>query len=456
MKSLNNFIMRYRYLWSYSFFSLFIGLILLFTSCTSKTEPYSILEFKGIDGVNNYSKSFFLTLSKSDSINPAVIMGSKGDLFMCDDFIFLYDDTSSQNRFSCKYLDKVQYVNDKINSIEIPNDEKMIPWFNNIKERDFSALQFIVFSPKMPESYLPYLIELAEIKPDAGFSFEGNFGDMAPLLKIFKPRYIVGSDLLRSDYDLLSELTNLEILMISQEDSVIIDPLPSLPALKQLFLTESDKNFALTNNFLINNKQIERVIIQKEGSIDLSILRPLENLKELVVSGPDTILNFEMINNHQKLEVLSITGEDLVYDPALIRLPSVRWMTFSPKVTQEKFNSFIGTHPGLEIIELIQNDTISNLQALSKLHKLYGLTVSDTVTDIASIKTLMNLKYLSLPEDFLSDSLNKTELQKSLPGTRIVANVPFCLGSGWLLLLIPIVLIIKFFGRQEKRGFRMG
>jgi hypothetical protein len=450
MKSLINFSLRYRNLRIYSFSLFFVGLILFLISCTSKTKPYSILEFTGIDGVNNYSKSFFLTLSKSDSINPAVIMGSKGDLFMCDDFIFLYNDTSSQNKFSCKYLDKVQYVNDKIYSIEIPNDDKMIPWFKNIKEKDLSALQFIIFHPKLPESYLPYLTELAEIKPDAGLNIEGNFRDMAPLLKIFKPRYIVGSDLLPGDYDMLSGLTNLEILMISQEESVIIDPLPSLPALKQLFLTESDKDLALTNNFLINNKQIERVIIQKEGSIDLSILKPLENLKELVVSGSDTILNFDLINNHQKLEVLSITGEDLVYDPALIRLSSIRWMTFSPNVTQDKFNSFIGAHPDLEIIELIQNDTISNLRALSKLYKLYGLTISDTVTDIASIKTLTNLKYLSLPEKFLSDSLNKAEIQKSLPNTRIVANIPFCLGTGWLLLLIPFVLTMRFFARHKK------
>lgn len=456
MKSPNNFFVRYRYLRDHSFYSFSLALILLFTSCATKPEPYSILEFTGIDGVNNYSKSFFLTVSKSDSINPAVIMGSKGDLFMCGDFIFLYNDTSPQNRFSCKYLDKVQYVNDKICSIEIPNDDKMIPWFKNINGMDFSTLQFINSGPKMPESYLPYLTELAEIKPDAGLNFGGNFRDMAPLLKIFKPRYIVGAELLPSDYDILSGLTSLEILMISQEDSAIIDPLPSLPALKQLFLLESDKDLTLANNLLINNNQIERIIIQKEGSVDLSILKPLDNLKELVISAADTILNFDLINEHKNLEVLSITGEDPAYDPAMIRLPFIRWMTFSPKITQQKFNTFIGTHPDLEIIELIKNDTISSLQALSNLHKLYGLTISDTVTDIASIKTLTNLKYLSLPEDFLSDSLNKIELQKSLPGTRIVANVPFCLGSGWLLLLIPVVLIIKFFVRQGKKGFRMG
>jgi hypothetical protein len=84
------------------------------------------------------------------------------------------------------------------------------------------------------------------------------------------------------------------------------------------------------------------------------------------------------------------------------------------------------------------------------------LTITDTITDIASIKTLRNLKYLSLPYDFLDDSVNRAELQKSLPGTRIVPNEGFCMGSGWLLLLIPLVLIIRSFTGRKNRGFRMG
>jgi hypothetical protein len=325
-----------------------------------------------------------------------------------------------------------------------------------LKEKDLSALQFVRFGSKMPESYLPYLTELAEIKPDAGIYFEGDFVDMAGLLKIFRPRYIVGPTLSRSDFDMLSGLTSLEILMISLEDSVINDPLPSMPELKQLLLTDLSKTIVLTNNFLVNNKQIEKVVIQKPGSIDFSILEPLKNLKELVILESDTIIYFNLINNHKKLEVLSVIGGDLVEAPALARVPSLRWMAFSSNVTQEEFNSFIDAHPDLEIVHLVANDTIRNLQALSKLSKLYGLTITDNVTDIASIKVLRNLKFLSLPGDFMDDSVKITELRKSLPGTRISANDGFCLGSGWLLLLVPLVLIIRFFTGSKNRGFRMG
>ena len=452
MKSLNNFHVRYKCLSNHSNFSFLAVLILFFTSCTSNPEPYSILEFTGIDEINNFSKSYMLILSESDSINPAVILGSKGDLFWCDEYLFQYNDPSSQNRFLFKYTDSVLYVNNKIYSINVPDRNDTIPWFSNVTENDLSALQFINVNSKFAEGYLPYLAGLAKIKPDAGIYLSGNFRDMAELLEIFSPRIIAGPSLVQSDFEQLSKLTNLEILMTSLTDSVITDPLPSMPELKQLFLTDLDDNVALTNNFLVNNRQIERLIIQKSGNLDFSILDPLDNLKELVVNVSGAIINLTSVNDHTRLEVLSVAGDELVYDADLIKLPLLRWMTFSSGVTQKQFNSFIDKHGDLEVIELIRNDTISSLQALSKLPRLYGLTINDTITDIAAVKTLNNLKYLSLPGNFLDDPLNKSEIQKSLPGTRIAANEGFCLGSGWLLLLIPLVLILISFGRRFQNG----
>ncbi len=395
-------------------------------------------------------------LNKSDSVNPTPIIGSKNDMFICNDYVFLFKGGSAQNRFLFKSTDNTVFVNDKINSVDIPGNDDMIPWFKNLKERDFSSLQFLSFKSKPQGSYLPYLTKLAKLKPDVGLSYTGNLEDMGGLFKIFNPRVITGPSISRNDYDQLSKLTNLEILIVSLNDSVITDPLPPMPELEQLFLTGINENIKLTNNFLLNNKQIERVIIQKSGSLDFSILNPLDNLKELVVNVSDTIINFDLINNHKKIEVLSFTGDKLVYNPDSIRLPLLRWMTFSSNVTQKEFNSFVDTHPDLEVIELIRNDTISSLQVLTKLGKLFGLTVTDTVTDIASIKTLTNLRYLSLPNDFLNDTLNKSEIQKSLPGTRLAGNEGFCLGSGWLLIIIPLVLIIRVFGMKKRQKLQDG
>ena len=453
---MNSFNVSYKCSGRHSFSPFLAMVILLMTSCTSMPEPYSILEFTGVEGINNFSKSYLLMLNESDSINPNVIIGSSGDLFWCDEYLFLYNDSSSQNRFKFKNTDSILYVNDKIYSIDIPVKDDTVPWLKNTKEYDFSALQFINVNSKIPDSYLPCLTDLAKTKPDAGIFLQGNLKDMSELLKIFNPRTIIGTYITRSDYDQLSKLTNLEMLMISLTDSVITDPLPFMPELKQLFLTELNDNVALTNDFLVNNKQIEKLVIQKSGDLDISILEPLDNLKELVINISDKVINFDLINDHTRLEVLSVAGDNLVYNPDLIKLPLLRWMAFSSKVTQEEFNSFVGTHPDLEVIELIENDTISSLKALSKLSKLYGLTVNDTITDIETVRTLSNLRYLSLPNDFLDDPGKKAEIQKSLPGTRIAANEGFCLGSGWLLLIIPLVLIIRFFSSKERRKLPNG
>jgi hypothetical protein len=446
----NHLRVRYRLINSNCCFLFFVLLIPFLTSCTGRAKPYSIIEFEGPGEIANYSKSYLLMVNKSDSVNPTAIIGGIGDMYWFDEYAFLYDGASTQNKFISKKIDNVLYLNDKIQSVHIPDNDEMVPWFKNLNERDFSALQFLSFSSIPSKSYRPYLTNLAKIKPDVGLIYNGNLEDMAELLGIFNPRVITGPSISRSDYDRLSKLTNLETLMVSLEDSVITDPLPPMPALKQLFIAGTKANPVLTNNFLINNKQIERVTIQNFGTLDLLILKPLDNLKELAVDICDTIIDFDLINKHKKIELLSITGSKLIYNPDNIRLPSLRWMTFTSNVTQKEFNSFIDAHPDLEVIELLNNSKINSLQSLSKLRMLYGLTISDTITDIASIKTLKNLKYLSMPNSLLKDPSIKAGIQKSLPSARIAGNEGICLGSGWLLLIIPLVIIFRLFIKNSQ------
>jgi hypothetical protein len=452
MKNLMNFDIT-KHAHNFSLSRLIPVIFIFFTSCSIKPEPYSVFEFKGGEDVGNYSKSLLLSHSPADSINPVFSLGEKGDLFMSGEFLFMVSDTSTQTRFICLDDDSILTVNGKIYSIDIPGNDNMIPWMRNMKGVDLSALQIIRFESKIQNNYLPYLNELAIRRPNAGMVYNGEMQELAELLKIFHPKFIGGSKFRKTDYDLLAGLDEIKILMISPEDSLIAGPLPPMPTLEQLFLTEMSGKQVLPDDLLKNNKQIKRIVLEEPGNFDLSILAPLDNLKELVVAGADTVLHFDLINNHKKLEVLSIATEDRVYDPSLIKLSSLRWMLIPSFVTQEEFNVLIGNHPALEVIEIFKNDTINSLQPLSTLSKLYGLTVMDTLTDIASVKKLVNLKYLSLPAECLKDTLLSADLHRSLPNTRIVANEGFCLGSGWLLLLFPFVLIFRFFMVRKKLSF---
>ena len=452
MKVLNDICSRIRLRRLQLFFPFLVLLIILISSCNEKSKNYSILEFTGDGGVLNYSKSLLLISHVSDSINPTALMAGTGDLIMFGDNEFLYHRESSQNKFAFKTINGVDYLNNKIYSMTIPGNDNMIPWFKEMKNRDISTLDFLYFKSKIQESYFPYLNDLAKTKPGTGLGYGEKFGDMAGLLKIFNPGFIIGPSLSTKDFNQLSGLTNLELLLVSLKDSLYNDPLPAMPGLKQLFLGDIDDKAVITDDFLVNNKQLERLIIMKSGRFDFSIIKPLNNLKELIVSGFDSVENMNLIKSHKQLQVLSITGEKFRYDSPLKELADIHWMTFSPNTTQDEFKMLVESHPDLEVVEIINNKVINNLHPLLQLKKIYGLSVTDTLTDIATLKSLKNLKYLSIPKNVFNDSLRKAALQNSLPDTRIYANQGFCLGSGWLLLIIPLILVFRAFNRRSRAG----
>jgi hypothetical protein len=434
------------------FFSFLILNIFLFSSCISRPEPYSILEITGNGTIYNYSRSPLPIIYRTDSINPTALLASDDDIIVYDEnSCFKYRD-SSKNILSIRTEKNKGFINNKINSIRIPRNDDMIPWFKQMGSYDISALGFLYFDSVITESYIPYLKILAETKPDPGLGYDGDLKDLKRVLEIFKPGFIIGVHLSHKDFPLLSGLNNLEVLSGSFDDSVYSDPLPAIPELEELIITGFKKN-SLKRDFLINNKQLEKLSVMGSGKFDLSFIEPLKNLKELIINGVDTIENFDIIRNYRQLELLSVAGVELSKDLALKELPCIRWMVLHGDVTQEGFNSFIECHPDLEVVEIIDNDTIKNLQPLSNIRKLIGLTVTDTLTDYAAIKSLGKLKYLSLPKDLMSDSIRKAELQKSLPDTRIVSNEGVCLGSGWLFLLIPFILVLKVFTRQRPWKF---
>jgi hypothetical protein len=429
------------------FFSFLIMNIILFSSCTSRHKPYSILEITGKGGIYNYSKAPLPIMYETDSINSTALLAGNGDIIIYDqNNCFNYRD-SSKNVFSIKTIKNEGFINGKINSIRIPVNDDMIPWFKQMGSADISALGFLYCDSVIPESYIPFLKDLAKAKPDIGLGCDGDLKDLKGILEIFKPGFMI-VHLPQEDFSLLSGLTKLEFLSASLDDSIYTVPLPAMPELEQLVLADFKKN-ALKNDFLINNKQLEKLSVMGSDKFDFSFIEPLNNLKELIINGADTIENFDLIRNHKKLELLSVAGTKINNDFALKELPGIRWMVFHDDVTQDGFNSFIECHPGLEVVEIIDNDTINNLKPLLKLRKLCGLTVTDTLTDFSTLKSLKNLKYLSLPKDILNDTIRKTELQKSLPGTRIVSNEGVCLGSGWLLLLIPLIFVLRVFTRQK-------
>ena len=69
---------------------------------------------------------------------------------------------------------------------------------------------------------------------------------------------------------------------------------------------------------------------------------------------------------------------------------------------------------------------------------------------LGMLDSLEQLKLLILSSEVFDDNPEwVNELRASLPNTKIVPGSGLCLGSGWLLLLLPFILIFRHFFRRK-------
>jgi hypothetical protein len=426
-------------------------IIIMLSSCRETPVPYSLVEITGSGNVMNYSKSplWGSYVAESDKRSTS-LLGSPGDILLFDDFSLFRLRGDGLAEFKLSSTNDAEYLNGKVISLTIPSKSDSVPLFSKMNSDDLSELGFISVDSLIPESYYPYLIDLAAMKPGLGIGIDyDHFTAFDKLFTIINPSLLSAGTVSYTDFRTLEGLTNIETLILSIKDTLPVIPLPALPKLKKLYLSEISDEVLSDKDFLVNNPQIESILISNSGIVDFDFLDHLVNLKELLISGSDTLLNPDLISKHRNLELVSVVTDGLGIVPGLDKLKKIRWFAFSTDVTQSQFDSFISEHPSLEVVEIFENDTIASLKPLLNLKKLYGLAILDTLTDIATVKQMTNLKYLSLPEEVYTDSARMKLLNEALPGTKIVANQGFCLGSGWLLLLIPMIAVFVFIRRRK-------
>ena len=61
-----------------------------------------------------------------------------------------------------------------------------------------------------------------------------------------------------------------------------------------------------------------------------------------------------------------------------------------------------------------------------------------SVDQVAGLK---GMDYLAVPVELPDDSLKFRELMGKMPDTVIVPSAGLCLGTGWILLIIPLMAI---------------
>lgn len=406
-------------------------------------KRFAVVKLYG-DGLSmNLSKSYNLTQFSSGNKSKAAVLTEEADLLGINGTFIYFTDVKNDSMEVNDKGDSLTFINGKICSILLSEKEDLLPWFRIMKAADIANLKTIHFTSQIPGSYIPYIKEIARLKPNTSLVIEED--DSLNLLELyfketdfFTPRFVKISTT-QNNFSLLSNWKDVECLYINILDSITTQPLPAMPALKEC-IVYADDTITIAPSFFNNNRQLKKLTILS-GISDYTLLQPLDHLQELSINN--TVYNANVTSLRNKLNNLSVLIMAGTYPniDSLALCKKLRWLGLPENTSQQQFNTITAKLPDLQILEITGSDSITNMSALQQMPNLNGLVITDTVTDKQTLYGLKNLRYLSIPQNNKADSIYLQALEKALPGCIIVPNSGACLGSGWLLLLVPLVLL---------------
>ena len=104
----------------------------------------------------------------------------------------------------------------------------------------------------------------------------------------------------------------------------------------------------------------------------------------------------------------------------------------------------------LQVVELIGCTEIEDLAPLQSLQSLNTLVLHLEKEQLTMLDSLEQLEFVVLTNEVFNDNPEWIkELRAALPDSKIVPGSGLCLGSGWLLLLLPFILIFRYLFRHK-------
>jgi len=204
---------------------------------------------------------------------------------------------------------------------------------------------------------------------------------------------------------LISDLTGLEYfssltnLMIKNHMVTDLNPLSGLIKLEQLVL-----------NNMVSNPGLE---------VDLSPLRSLTNLTELIIYGGYTY-DISALSNLTNLIILDLTDNHFTDLSPLISLTSLETLTLAKNPAIENF-SVLSNLMNLKGLDISHNN-IEEINFVAALNNLEKLNASyNNIVDISPLSNLINLTLLSLTNNYIND-ISKLNRLSNLHSLYLATN----------------------------------
>jgi len=435
---------------------LVIFIAILYAGCTRSPELY-ILDISGGQfawNVLRSSDSFCSTIEEGNTNVSVPVMD--GDL------LYLFTGTSDEDivipliyKFDINEGTDLSisadssgfiYNHNKLISICLDNENG----WEKIKEtedQEFINLHSLMISLQISEDQLSVLERISKINPNVGLFIENadTEKELENILSLFDPVWlmIADSDIEDPTGQYFSLLSNLEILVY--DGSSDLDYLKSETDLHTLILMSWDPEMNKDLNFN-SFTNLELLKIENSPIVDFSMFKDLKNLKGLFLVDCDSLLNIDLLTDFSELHSLGFTACDNISNISHINeIASLSWFSFPSNVDQGEFAEILEFQNSLEAIELVDCKKIVDLQPVVNLGKIKAIGIQVSTYDYSPLYSLNTLELVLLPsEDFEEHKEEVKSLKDALPEARVLPGQGFCLGSGWLLLLIPMILLFRF------------
>jgi hypothetical protein len=202
------------------------------------------------------------------------------------------------------------------------------------------------------------------------------------------------------------------------------------------------------------------VLFGQKTPLEAAAVRRLRNLEELVLVGVP-VRGFEAVAGLKRLRFLSLAAVEDVGDLSTAADLPLKWLSVPAGISQEEFAEAVAAYPALEGIELQAAEKVQDLAPLKGHDRLRVLILGQPGEAglPEGLEAFDDLELLVLPAGlFENDPGRVAALREALPETQIVPGAGICLGSGWILLLVPVAAgaaavsaVRRHRGQRERR-----
>jgi hypothetical protein len=430
-----------------------------------------VVKLDGAELCRNLSLSQFLWSTGEPGKRPAYAAARDGDLLLLNEnkggetFVLRYRAAGGE-ALTVAYDDVTGrgLIGDKTVSISLKSDAAW-NWLAKASETDRKSLRFLALEGAVTTEHAKILEAFSQINPAVDLllgedAMKSPPEDLVRTLSTFRPRLLLtDAEVLKGPKPLAEMLRGVEVLWLNGDaKDVAPDLVAEMPRLESLFMENAA---AIQSLGLAKSKTLRALSVADKDMKDLAAVASLAGLEELTLSG-EKLADISLLIELKNLHVLSLSACPAVRDVAPLKGLPLRWLALPPSMTQVQFNAILADHPALEGLELIAAGklefvNLKDIAAVEKLKNLRFLSLTDVShldpNALDMLKQLKGLRLLVLSKGLYGpdETARLADLQKALPDTIITEGKGICLGSGWILILLPLIMMPVVIGAAVRR-----